>query len=591
MPACSRLRALAVALPLLLTAPARADSPADAEQRIVELYLTGKLFDSKQYKVVAAAFADRFEARYADLLRRAYGADHDALTAWLKARPAVRHTFYTALDERHDKLPEALALFKEIWKQFPSQVEKYSNLAIATAVVWDDERRGVYDYTQHQQRTHSTMPPDPVDALGNFRYLVENEKAMEGRTRHLPWEFLVFVVDHRTPLQERLWAQRYYFSTRSRLSSWHKDVPYDKDMLAAEVTKNTSKKPHLEGRAYTLSNIHQYGGVCAMQADFAARVAKSVGIPSVWCWGKSASRGLHAWWMYLLVQHAGTDKITVRLMSDGRFAGFEKDLFYTGFVTDPQTGQQLLDRDLERRLWVLGRDRTGKRQSDLVMRAYPWLRRRLQLDVKARVTYLDKCLKVSPYNEDAWKEFARMARAGEFETEAERKVARAHLASLCRTFSAYPDFIWRLYDDLLTVQPDAKERLKLYDQAVGLFEKARRPDLACGARLAITEELCRQEKWQAAGRGLVKTIRKFPTEGRYIPKMTAKLQTISDKYKGGTTEVAKLYLDLVPAMRAYYQGQGEEYCRAMFDQAVRFYQDRSLPKYEAALRSKAGPAN
>ena len=87
-----------------------------------------------------------------------------------------------------------------------------------------------------------------MDALGNFRYLVENEKVMEGRTRYLPWEFLVFVVDHRTPLPERKWAQQYYLNNRTRHSGWHKDVPYDKDMLAAEVEKTSGKKPHLEGR-------------------------------------------------------------------------------------------------------------------------------------------------------------------------------------------------------------------------------------------------------------------------------------------------------------------------------------------------------
>jgi len=575
------LRSFTIFCALQFTPFARAESPSAAEDRIAEMYKSGKLFNARQYLPVRGAFADLFQEKHEDAIRQAFGMEADELTAWLKARPKIKETLYTAVDERWDRPQKMLAVFRELWQKFPKQIEKYSNLAVATAVVWSDPALRVYDYRHHAERTKSRMRENLADAPSNFQYLVENEKIMEGRLLALPWELLVYVVDNRTPVTERGWAQSYYQRSH-RLSSWHQDVPYDKGMLEGLT-------PRLKGRDYTLENIRGFGGVCAMQADFAARVAKSVGIPAVYCRGDSAYRGGHAWWMYVAVQKAAADRLSIRLVSDGRLAGFEKDMFYTGQVLDPRTGREMLDRDLERRLSVIGRDLAGARQADLIMRAYPWLSKRLNLDLKARVAYLDRCLKVSPYNEESWIEFARMARAGELESDAEKRIARSHLFTMCQTFAGSPDFIWRLYDDLLTVQPEPEERLSLYRQALVLFEKPsqRRADLACAARLKITQELCAQEKWQIAARGLISTIRKFPTEGRYVPQMTRKLQAISGKYKGGVTELAKLYLEVVPALREYYKGEGV-FLVEMFDQAKQFLHDNDLPKYEAALKAKVG---
>jgi hypothetical protein len=567
---------------------ARGGEEADAEKAIIELYRSGKLFDKAQYRLVRAAFTKLFESRHAEVIARAYGDDRDRVTAWLIAHPDIKEDFYTALDEQHDKLEQALGLFKEIWRRFPKQTEKLPQLTIATAVTWDDAPADVYDYRVHQERTHSIMPGKMLAALDNFQYVVDNEAAMEGRIKILPWEFLIFVIDHRTPLAERGWAQGYYKSTRGRVHSWHQDVPYDYDMLEAEQNKGTSElRPHLQGKEYTLANIRKFGGVCAMQADFAARVAKSVGIPAVYCFGPSAHRGLHAWWMYVQILQGNGNQIRFNLLSDGRFSG--KDLFYTGEVVDPHTGQHMLDRDMERRLWVVGRDLTGKRQAELLMRAYSWLGERLGWNVRTRLAYLDRTLQVSRYNEDAWTEFGRLVRDGDLQAD-QKQVVLAHLASLSKTFAAYPDFVRKLLDDLVAVQPDPGERIKLYEHAVKLFESGGRADLACNARLQITDLLCDQKKWKPAAQGLIVTVKKFPTEGRYVPRMTRRLQDVCRNYKGGTTQLAQLYLELVPAMLAYYVGDESDYTKAMYEQALAFLQDNQLDTLAAQLRAIAARA-
>lgn len=185
----------------------QAETPDDAEKAIIELHKSGKLFDMTRYKTIRAAFADLFEKKHEAEIRQAYGTDPAAFTAWLDTHADIKQIFYTALKESFDKLPAALSLFKDTWKKSPEQLEKYPNLAIAVAVTWDDAR-SLYDDRNQQVRTKSLLPDQMVDALGNFGYIIAHDKIMQGRLRYLPWEFLVFIVDHRTPLDERDWARQ-----------------------------------------------------------------------------------------------------------------------------------------------------------------------------------------------------------------------------------------------------------------------------------------------------------------------------------------------------------------------------------------------
>ncbi len=41
-------------------------------------------------------------------------------------------------------------------------------------------------------------------------FMVEGRRRPRNFAQHLPWEFLLYVVDHRTPLTERAWAFQYF---------------------------------------------------------------------------------------------------------------------------------------------------------------------------------------------------------------------------------------------------------------------------------------------------------------------------------------------------------------------------------------------
>ncbi len=551
---------------------------------ILELYQSGKLFQRSAYKEVRAAFARRFQANHQADLKKAYGDDLDAINAWFAKNPDIQQNFYTALMERYDDIPRALALFKEIWKRYPDTMPKWSQLAIATAVTWDQER-GVYDYQPHQKRVQSVLPGGMLGALENYRYVVDNEKRMPQPVSLYPWEFLVFVVNHRTPMPERNWAFTFFQVAKVKSKSWHKEVPYDFEIVKRELDKDpAAQNPKLAGKEYTLANIKANGGVCAHQADFACRTAQSLGIPAVYCAGSSAYRDNHAWWMFINVSSATKDEIKFVLQSDGRFDG--KDNFYTGQVLDPQSGRIMLDRDMERRLWLAGTDRLGKRLSSLIMRVYPSIAQASKFDTKEKVAYLEKCLKVSKYNEDAWLNFARLAKNGELNDD-NKKIALTQLASLSHTFAAYPDFIWRIFDDMIEVATPA-EKIRQYEAVLVQFEKAKRADLACDARLKLTELLVEESKHATALTGLSNSVKTFPTEGRYVPKMLKKMEEMAANVKDGPTKVATVYVELIPKMIIYYGNDTNIYYRKMSQQAKAFFEQNNL--VQATKRLEAGVA-
>jgi hypothetical protein len=578
-------RASAIA-PLLLLASVAicADGDPPKNATIGELYKSGALFDSKQYPAVRAAFSKAFAERHAVEIQRAFSTD---LLAWLEKHPAVRDDLYTAIDERFDNVRAALEVFASLWKEYPSKLEEYPALAIATAVVWDNPA-AVYDYTQHQVRTKSKLPSPFADGKANFEYLTSADKSITSNLKALPREFLTFVVDNKTPVNERGWAQK-FVATQKGTASWHQSVEYDKGMLRTEQT-GSGPGPKLAGHDYTLANIKKYGGVCAQQADFVARVGKSLGQPSMYVWGESAYRGLHAWvmWVTPLKTAAGKDGVRFALVSDGRTRGFEKDAFYVGFLTDPHTGQKMTDRDMERRLSVVALGTRLRRHTALAMRAYPAIAAAEKFDTKERLAYLDKVFAMSSYSEEAWVEAARLAKAGALSDHKPWVASKQALA--LKTFSKWPDFIAAVNRYLLEVDPSPTAKVKALTPQVALFEKAHRPDLACDAVLKVAAALREQRKDKEAAKELARAVRKFPTEGRYIPRLLKAYEDLCADTPAHAPALAKLYIDLTPALVRHYKGESNKFLDAVIRQGVEFMERSSLPKQAAQLRALVAAA-
>ena len=273
-------------------APAKAAEAGDDE--LLDLFGRKKLFAKTSYPAIRHIFAKRFEEKHQQEIKRAYGGDFDKMTQWLDGNPDIKEELYLAIDEKYNHVVEALSLFNQLRNRFPDKIEPYANLAIATAVTWDKSGNGIYDYLNNIHFSKSKLVGERLDAVGNFAYFMAGERTVGDRLRLLPWEFLVHLVNHRTPFAERQWAAANYFASRSMFGKCYKDVPYDMEMLNSNFA--TAK---LNGQDYTLENVRKFGGVCAEQADFAARVGKSIGVPAEFVHGESTFGELHAWVMWV----------------------------------------------------------------------------------------------------------------------------------------------------------------------------------------------------------------------------------------------------------------------------------------------------
>ena len=131
---------------------------------------------------------------------------------------------------------------------------------------------------------------------------------------------------------------------------------------------------------------------------------------------------------------------------------------------------------------------------------------------------------------------------------------------------------WAKYaDDLLTPVKEKQARARQFEKLVTRYEQLGRPDLACEARLRLTEYQVDAKDYKTAAEGLSKTIAKFPSEGRYVPKMLTHLQTVCGEYKGGTDKLAKFYLQLLPMIPATRGTDVSDFCIKVHEQALEFF--------------------
>lgn len=573
-----------VSLNLPASAPVRADGPAgeapkadEADQILVDLVsgpalLNEKAFTKGQYKFVRTAFTKYFEAQHGAAIRAALGEDAGPLFAWLDKNPELKETLFTAIDTAHEEPAKVVRVFRDLWRVDPEAVRKHDELAVAVAVVWDDPR-AAYDYRGHQVRTKSELPAGvtQVGATENFKYAAERQAKLKGPQQRLPWEFLVHVVNHRTPEGERDWAVAKYAGRRAGIGTIYKDVEYDNEMLRTQ-----SQVCKLNGKPYTLESILKHGGVCAMQADFAARVAKSLLVPAEYVGGEANSGGLHAWVMWVEVKGVNRDSVAFALESFGRY---NLDRYYVGTLKDPQTGRPTTDRELERRLTAVGNAPLSSRHADLLMRAYPVVRDLKQYTTKQQLAYLNRVLAVYPMCGEAWTELAALHRDGKLTDgpEATRLVDRA-----VTVFAKFPDFSWKVVPDLLAAQKDRQYRTQTFNRLATAYENLGRPDLACEARLRLVDYQVEAEEHRKAFDGLAFTVRKFPDEGRYIPRMVGRMQSVAKEIKGGEALMAKFWLEVLPKVPPRRGDEVSEYCVKLHQQAAAYLKEHNRPK-EAAL--------
>ena len=521
-----------------------------------------KLFAPASYPILRAWFADRIRTEQADKLEQAWKTDKDAMLKWLDERPDFRDELFTALDPDSDNIVDAMKLLRELKETFPKDIDRYGNLAIATCVVWD-QPKNVYHYKGVANRAKAKMPDNLATGVDSFRYLVEREQFMEGRILYVPWEYLTLIVNHETPVEERDWAMQAYGPRRTMFGKCYHDCPYDGLMLKSE-----SEYGRLNGKDYNFVTLKQFGGVCVHQADYASRIGKSIGVPAASCAGSGRFGGAgHAWVMWVELKTITPTGIGFSIESHGRY---RDDNYYVGHLSDPQTGRGMTDRDLERRLHAVGANTLGRRQAALVMRAWSQIDKALKPDFNEKLAYFSQTMKLSPWNEDAWREVARLARENsEKLTANDRKQLQKGFMTLFTVFAGLPDFTVDVFADLLAFETNPKKRIEYYNQLLDLYANAKRPDLSFKKLPELVRLLTKDERKTDAVNMLAAVIKKNANEGKYIPPVLDDLEELCAGDEKLTANLVSFYVEVLPLIDTKRGGSVSDYCVSMHKRAIK----------------------
>lgn len=220
---------------------------------------------------------------------------------------------------------EVARIIQELYEHDPQERDRFLNLILALAVVWDTPRKAMDD-----QLEPGWIPPDDDISLyyDYFKRLYSSEKTKVPYDE-LSVDSLVFVVDIPAPVSELEWALENVDGSRAMWGRHYKEIRYDYTRLF----RGQYDWPH---RDYTLQEIEECFGICVDQAYYCVVTARAHGIPSLFFHGIGKYAG-HAWFGFL--RKPSEWDMDVGRYSDQGYA--------TGFATHPQTNHEMSDHELE----------------------------------------------------------------------------------------------------------------------------------------------------------------------------------------------------------------------------------------------------
>ncbi len=248
------------------------------------------------------------------------------LAQWLLADRKFTGKFFALLSPC-DYLPKVLDTLDQLYAADPKRFQKYAQLALAIAVVYDVPPPPDWPHAQVSEAALPRRLPAPLEA---FAFFIKSDES--GQTLHklaqLDAGTLKFVVDVAAPFSELLWSQEVITIPLKDLVKSYTTVSYRTDRLQ-------SNQDMWPGATYDLPHIMGLGGICVDQAYFATETGKARGVPTLFFHG-DGNDARHAWFGYL----DGRNKWQ---LDAGRI---EEENFVTGIARDPQTWANLTDHDL-----------------------------------------------------------------------------------------------------------------------------------------------------------------------------------------------------------------------------------------------------
>ena len=241
---------------------------------------------------------------------------------WLCEKPAAMEEFLLTVKPEDDG-GKVLRFLTSAWPNIDGKMEKYFPLALACAVVFDEEVR-IPHPLGGESSAKATV--DPLERL--MWFIGKNEKGLlAAPVHHSSARDLVWVVCAPVSTSELEWSLDKMHLSQSHWGNAYGMIEY----LMERAVEGLN--PYKE---YSFSEILKEGGICGDQSYFCTNTARAQGIPAMTFSGETDLGG-HAW-------------VGLKIDSDdwttgvGRIGGVSK-----GQTGNPQTGRSITEQDVQ--LW------------------------------------------------------------------------------------------------------------------------------------------------------------------------------------------------------------------------------------------------
>jgi hypothetical protein len=152
-------------------------------------------------------------------------------------------------------------------------------------------------------------------------------------------------------------------------------------------------------------------------------------------------------------------------------------------------------------------------------------------------------------------------------------------------FLNFPDFTWTVFDDMVAFEDRPKPKADLYALLAKMYEQAGRVDLSCMARMKHADLLVACHHPRDAAASLAEGCLRFPDEGRYVPQMLDKLETICRADKDGQRQLVLFYQQFLTKVP---QPDGKNlYGVAVFKRAADFFRQAGEEQLAKAAEMKS----
>ena len=456
--ACSAFAA--VSAPFDESGAAQVVRSGECVKAAAELLQTAK--DAYSAKDLPKAGANMAAATFLELVAKSKAKPNAEMLTFVLANQSVLETAAKSI-RFDDNLPRVFEILDEIWRSDSGAFKKYTNLALALAIVFDTPPPASWPHSQVSEKILPRKFPPAADA---FKMWIEDRQ--KGRLlsalEKMSVEELRFLVATVATAEDREYAQRSVSANAANLGKIYSTISYDHSRL-------NSKRFDWETAPYSLREIKKRGGICTDQSYYTAETAKAKGLPA-FIFSGAGGDGFHAWVAYM--QKSGKWDFSV-----GRFASGN---FVTGTTIDPQTWREATDHSLQSMRENFRRNpkyKTSEIHADFAGIFFA------EEDFKAARAAAAQSVKSDGRNFQAWQLLYLIAEKTEGSPE---KVC----AEAMKAFARYPDsdaYFRRLLIKRLAAA-GKKAEMKKTANAFVLKNKTARPDLAMEfARVGLLSDI------------------------------------------------------------------------------------------------------